>query len=185
MPSFPGFSVGDTPGAGTFYDFHTRLWMADKNNLSAPVPPPKEKPQNRVKKAPSVEKVTVKELFEQFELHPPEDMAPYKRLYDIFKVLFLDHPVQSGLVDLLNLSLAGDGTPAYTAARERKKRTCLFSLSLTPLPDMIPLVFFITGFPWNSFCRRRMSQNCSWTPHMMPCLTTNTAVIMGAPLLLT
>lgn len=41
-----------------------------------------------------------------------------------FKALFLDRSVQSGLVGLLNLSLAGDGTPVYTAARERKKRTC-------------------------------------------------------------
>ncbi len=68
-----------------------------------------------------MEKVTVKELLEQFERHPPADMAPCERLYDIFKRLFLDHSVQDGLVDLLSLSLAGDGTPVYTAARERKK----------------------------------------------------------------
>ena len=51
-------------------------------------------------------------------------MDPYKLLYEIFKGLFLDHSVQDGLVDLLSLSLAGDGTPDYTAAQERKKRTC-------------------------------------------------------------
>ena len=31
-----GFSVGDTPGVGTFYDFQSRLWKSDRNNLSAP-----------------------------------------------------------------------------------------------------------------------------------------------------
>ena len=39
-------------------------------------------------------------------------------------MLFLNQSVNNGLIDLLNLSLAGDGTPVYTAAQERKKRTC-------------------------------------------------------------
>ncbi|MCI8883606.1 MAG: hypothetical protein HFH43_11335 [Lachnospiraceae bacterium] len=71
-----------------------------------------------------MEKVTVKELMEQFQLHPPKDMAPCKRLYDVFKGLFIERSVQDGLVDLCSLSLAGDGTPVYIAAKERKKRTC-------------------------------------------------------------
>lgn len=124
-------------------------------------------------------------------------MASCKRLYDIFKMLFLDHSVQAELINLLALSLAVDGTPVYTAAQERKnvpvtvsnmasgtasatvsiasltvtsvgtptesagisamigtcslplirKTPCLFSLSLAPLPVMIPLVSFIIGFP--------------------------------------
>lgn len=122
-----GFSVGDTPGVGTFYDFQHRLWLSDDNSLSVPVHPPKEKPKKpdrKGDKAPSVEKATVKELFEQFELDPPKDMAPCGQLYEIFKALFLDRSAQEGLIDLLHLSPAGDGTPVYTAARERKKRTC-------------------------------------------------------------
>ena len=116
-----GFPVGDSPGVGTFYDFHSRLRIADKDNLSDPVHPPKEKPKKpdrKGKKAPPVEKVTEKELLEQFELHPPADMAPCGRLYGIFKELFLARS-QDGLLDLRSLSLAGDGTPVYTAARER------------------------------------------------------------------
>ncbi len=38
-----GFFIGDTPG--TFYDFLGRLWLSDKDNLSDPVHPPKEKPK--------------------------------------------------------------------------------------------------------------------------------------------
>ena len=97
-----GFPVGDTPGVGTFYDFQSRLWLSDKNNLSDPVHPPKEKPKKPEKKgekAPPVEKVTVKDLLEQFELHPPKDMSPCKRLYEIFKVLFLNQSVNNGLID--------------------------------------------------------------------------------------
>ena len=120
----PCFFIGDTPGTGTFYDFLGRLWLSDKDNLSDPIHPPKEKPKKPDKKgdkAPSVEKVTVKDLFQQFETAPPTDMDPCKLLYEIFKVLFLEHSVQDGLIDLFSLSLAGDGTPVYTAARERKK----------------------------------------------------------------
>lgn len=29
-----GFSVVDTPGVGTFYDFFARLWLSENNNLS-------------------------------------------------------------------------------------------------------------------------------------------------------
>lgn len=122
-----GFIIGDTPGTGTFYDFQRRLWLSDKKNLSDPVHPPKEKPKKPDKKgekAPPVEKVTVKDLFEQFELDPPHDMEPCRQLYEIFHVLFLNHSVQDGLLNLFDLSLAGDGTPVYTAAQERKKRTC-------------------------------------------------------------
>lgn len=98
-----------------------------------------------------MEKATVKDLFEQFDLLPPTDMAPCQMLYGIFKGLFLDRSVQAGLVYLLDLSLAGDGTPVYTAARERKKRTCdclekgfrdcqcdRFIASLTVTSDGIP-----------------------------------------------
>ena len=45
-----GFPVGDTPGVGTFYDFQSRLWLSDKDNLSDPVHPPKEKPEKPNKK---------------------------------------------------------------------------------------------------------------------------------------
>ena len=40
-----GFPVGDTPGIGTFYDFFDRLWLSDKDNISDPLHPPKQKPR--------------------------------------------------------------------------------------------------------------------------------------------
>ena len=45
-----GFPVGDTPGVGTFYDFLSRLWLSDNNNLSYPVHPPTVKPKTPEKK---------------------------------------------------------------------------------------------------------------------------------------
>ena len=122
-----GFHVGDTPGTGTFYDFHRRLWLSDDKNLSNPLHPPKVKPQmpkGKEEKAAPVEKVTVNDLFQQFEESPPSDMAPCLKLWEIFNTLFLQKSAADNLISLKQLSLAGDGTPVYTAARERKTRTC-------------------------------------------------------------
>ena len=122
-----GFMVGDTPGVGTFYDFTRRLWIAEENNLSNPVHPPKSKPKKPSKKgekADPVEKVTVYDLLARFELEPPQDFAPAGRLFEIFKSLFLNKSVDEGLIDLENLAVSGDGTPVYTGARERKTYTC-------------------------------------------------------------
>lgn len=122
-----GFCVGDTPGVGTFYDFQRRLWLSHHKNLSDSVHPPREKPKKPDKKgekAPPVEKITVKDLFALFERKPPKDMAPCRLLFSLFQELFLSTSEKEGLFSLKELSLAGDGTPVYTAARERKKRTC-------------------------------------------------------------
>lgn len=40
-----GFTVGDTPGIGTFYDFFDRCWDSDKNNISNPVHTPQRRNQ--------------------------------------------------------------------------------------------------------------------------------------------
>lgn len=51
-------------------------------------------------------------------------MAPCLRLWEIFNTFFLQASVAENLFSLKELALAGDGTPVYTSARERKTRTC-------------------------------------------------------------
>ena len=122
-----GFYVGNTPGVGTFYDFHRRLWLSSDKNLTNAVHPPKVKPQKpngKEEKASSVEKLTVDDLFRQFEENPPADMAPCAKLWEIFNTFFLQNSARMKLISLKSLSLAGDGTPVYTSAQERKTRTC-------------------------------------------------------------
>ena len=118
-----GFEAGDTPGVGTFYDFHKRLWLSESKNLSNVNHPPKEKPQKpkgKEEKAAPVEKITVEDLFRQFEENPPSDMAPSAKLWNIFNTFFLQNSVAQNLISLKDLALAGDGTPVYTSAQERK-----------------------------------------------------------------
>lgn len=122
-----GFSVGNTPGTGTFYDFMRRLWLSDKNNISDPIHSPNVKPKKPKKngeKAAPVEKITVQDLLNRFGVEPPTDFAPASRLFEIFKSQFLNVSADKGLVDFDNLTIAGDGTPVYTATREHKTRTC-------------------------------------------------------------
>lgn len=67
-------------------------------------------------KAIPVEKVTVDDLFHQFENPPPSDMAPCLKLWEIFTNLFLQKSAAENLISLKKLSLARDRSPVYTAA---------------------------------------------------------------------
>ena len=85
-----GFTVGDTPGVGTFYDFQLRLWNSDNKNFSVSVHPPKEKPKKPAvdgEKAPPVEKVTVKEL----HLRLPEKRYPQLQMRPHLQSAGLQH----------------------------------------------------------------------------------------------
>lgn len=97
-----GFTVGDIPGIGTFYDFQARLWNSDSKNLSISIHPTKEKPKKSAVeggKALPVEKITVKDIFEQFQSSPPKDMNACWYLFQIFNQLFFQHSNELGLID--------------------------------------------------------------------------------------
>ena len=46
----------------------------------------------------------------------------YSSLFKIYNKEFLSQSAKRGLIDAPNLSIAGDGTPFITSARERKHR---------------------------------------------------------------
>ena len=124
-----GFEPGDTPGVGTFYDFLNRLWDSDSPNLSPHEHPAKKKkvkkPKQKGSKAESIEKTTVDQLFKQLESSSFSiDDQPYASLFKIYHQEFLSRSIHKGLVNPSSLSIAGDGTPVVTSARERKHRVC-------------------------------------------------------------
>lgn len=124
-----GFEFGDTPGVGTFYDFFDRLWDSDSDNLSPHEHPPKmkkvKKPKQKGAKAESIEKISVEQLFKQLEpVSFSIDDQPYASLFRIYHREFLNQSVEKGMIDTKSLSIAGDGTPVVTSARERKHRIC-------------------------------------------------------------
>ena len=122
-----GFEPGDTPGVGTFYDFFSRLWQFNEDNLSPHEHPPKskvKKPEKKGEKAVSVEKLTVDQLLSQLQTEPPSQEQPFSLLFKAFEKLFLEESVQRGLIDPGALALSGDGTPVVTSAQQRKHRLC-------------------------------------------------------------
>lgn len=123
-----GFEFGDTPGVGTFYDFLSRVWDSDDNNLSPhlhKIKPQVKKPRKKGYKAEPTEKLTVDQLFKQMETTSfSVSDQPYHSLLKIYTEEFLTQSVSKGLIEPSNLSIAGDGTPVVTSARERKHRVC-------------------------------------------------------------
>lgn len=124
-----GFEFGDTPGVGTFYDFLSRLWDSEDPNLSSHLRPAKEKrikkPAQKGAKAEPVEKFSVDQLLGQLEVASfVLDDQPYSSLFKIYHQEFLSQSIAKGLIDPSDLSLAGDGTPVVTSARERKHPAC-------------------------------------------------------------
>ena len=123
-----GFEVDDTPGVGTFYDFINRLWDSEDDNLSSYIHPFKtsvKEPRKKGAKAKSVEKITVAQLLQELENTAFSiDDQSYASLFDIYNTEFLQKSISKGLIHPDSFSLAGDGTPVVTSARERKHRVC-------------------------------------------------------------
>ena len=143
-----GFSVDDTPGVGTFYDFFNRLWQSDKDNYIHQIKHKKPKPEKGKKhgdKTPcDTESAAAKLLPLMQRIHLPNN-NPFFLILRLYKAQFLDISVRKGLLNPGHLSLAGDGTPLETARLERSKRIC--------------------GCPKGSGCgyKRKFSQpGCNW-----------------------
>ena len=119
-----GFPFGDTPGVGTFYDFFSRIWLADNSSLSPKERFPKIKPPKGKKKGDKTPcdsssiASRLLPLLERWHLKPDN---PFFLIFRLYKQQFLDPSIHMGLIDPAHLALAGDGTPVRTAAQQRKK----------------------------------------------------------------
>ena len=118
-----GFPFGDTPGVGTFYDFFSRIWLADNSSLSPKERFPKIKPPKGKKKGDKTPcdsssiASRLLPLLERWHLKPDN---PFFLIFRLYKQQFLDQSIHMGLIDPAHLALAGDGTPVRTAAQQRK-----------------------------------------------------------------
>lgn len=122
-----GFSFGDTPGIGTFYDFFSRLWESDSNNLSNHERYKSVKVKKGKKKGdktPIQSQSISSRMIPFLECHPIAPNHPFSLIFRLFKAQFLDHSCEFGLIDPDKLALAGDGTPIKTASYPRSKRLC-------------------------------------------------------------
>lgn len=122
-----GFTVGDTPGIGTFYDFFTRMWKSDSEHFSTKDRFPKLKvPKGKKKgeKTPCDSSSVAAKLLPILERWNMKTDHPFALIFKLYHQQFLSKSIKDGLMNPEHLALAGDGTPVRTAAQQRKKRTC-------------------------------------------------------------
>lgn len=122
-----GFSYGDTPGVGTFYDFFSRLWQGQRNNLSAKDRFPKIKVAKGKKsgdKTPCDSASIASKLLPLLERWQLKTENPFHLLFKLFHQQFLNQSIADGLINPHKIALAGDGTPFRTASKQRNKRIC-------------------------------------------------------------
>lgn len=90
-----GFTFGDTPGVGTFYDFFSRIWQDDRNNLSPKDRFPKMKPPKGTKKGDKTpcdsSSIASKllPLLERWHLKPEN---PFFLIFQLYKHQFWINP---------------------------------------------------------------------------------------------
>ena len=116
-----GFSFGDTPGVGTFYDFFSRIWQDKSNNLSPKDRFPKIKlPKGKKKgdKTPCDSSSIASKLLPLLERCHLKPENPFSLIFRLYKQQFLDLSIRKGLISPDHLALAGDGTPVRTAAQK-------------------------------------------------------------------
>lgn len=123
-----GFDVSDTPGVGTFYDFFSKLWDSEDNNLNPhfhKLKIPVKNPKKKGCKAQPADRITVDQLLNSLSQQSFSiSEQPYGSLFDLYSKEFLRKSLEKGLINNTHLSIAGDGTPVVTSARERKHRVC-------------------------------------------------------------
>lgn len=96
-----GFPVNDVPGIGTFYDFFSRLWQSDKNNLSpfARFPKPKvAKGKKQGDKTPANTETISSKLLPFLEQHPLETTNPFYLIFRLYQQQFLNVSIEKGLL---------------------------------------------------------------------------------------
>ncbi len=99
---FSGFSVGDIPGVGTFYDFFTRLWKDASGNISPKDRFPKMKPPKGKKKGDKTScdssgiASRLLPLLDRWDLKPGN---PFRLIFKLYNQQLLSRSVEHGLID--------------------------------------------------------------------------------------
>lgn len=125
-----GFTPGDVPGVGTFYDFFPRLWAAEKKHLSSTIKSKKtraKKPKKGKKGGKSPRKPGRVERLMTWMLPRLNQKKPLPtdRLFHFFQSEILAVSARFGLLDDGHeMNVAGDGMPVVTSARPRSKSLC-------------------------------------------------------------
>lgn len=166
-----GFPFGDTPGVGTFYDFFSRIWQNDKDNLSPKDRFPKMKPPKGKKKGdktPCDSSSTASRLLPLLERWQLKPENPFFLIFRLYHQQFLSVSCSKGLIDTEHLALAGDGTPVRTAAQQRKNGSVIAGKMAVPpvIANVIIPSRIVTGdgTPIGNVISSVTTSTCMWPP---------------------
>ncbi|MEB3104054.1 transposase [Ferviditalea candida] len=125
-----GFSPGDVPSIGTFYDFFRRLWNADsphktgrkKRKLKKPKKKGKKNEKQEPKNPGITEKLVARAMRSDSIHYSPK---AHDRLMALFQQMFVLPSAEKGLLgNTASFSVIGDGSPDVTGARAYGKFLC-------------------------------------------------------------
>jgi hypothetical protein len=135
-----GFSFGNTPGVGTFYDFFSRIWQHDSNNLSPKdrFPKIKKTPKGKKKgdKTPCDSSSMASKLLPLLERWQLKPQNPFFLIFRLYQQQFLDQSIHRGLINPRHLALAGVNTFPHFS-----KKTLDFFEIFSIVIFVSPLVF--------------------------------------------
>ncbi len=121
-----GFSFSDILGVGTFYDFFSRIWQDDSNNLSPKdrFPKMKKTPKGKKKgdKTPCDSSSTASKLLPLLERWHLKPENPFFLIFRLYQQQFLDLTIDDDGVPVckMGLRMHKDG---YEAAKHRHRHT--------------------------------------------------------------
>lgn len=166
-----GFPFGDTPGVGTFYDFFSRIWQDDGDNLSPKNRFPKMKPPRGKKKGdktPCDSSSTASKLLPLLERWHLKPENPFSLIFRLYQQQFLDRSIHNGLINPEHLALAGDGTPVRTAAQQRKNGSAIVRrkavLPVTANAIILSQTAAGDGTPIGNTTSSVTTSTCMWHP---------------------
>ena len=125
-----GFTPGNVPGVGTFYDFFSRLWLAPTPHLSNKKKKKLSKPRKKGKKnqklAPKNPKIVeklVNRALKTKKIHYSN--KAFDQLQILFQSMFVNKSSADGLLgNTQSLSIMADGSPVTTGGRPYGKFLC-------------------------------------------------------------
>lgn len=97
---FSGFPFGDTPGVGTFYDFFSRIWQSDSDNLFPKDRFPKIKPPKGRKKGvktPCDSSSMASKLLPLLERWNLKPQNPFRLIFQLYHAQLLQKSVENGI----------------------------------------------------------------------------------------
>ena len=165
------FPFGDTPGVGTFYDFFSRLWKDDSDNLSPKDRFPKLRPpkgRKKGEKTPCDSSGVASKLLPLLERLQLKPENPFLLIFKLYSCQFLHKSIERGLIDPAHLSLAVtahlSAPPPDSVKRDSVSVWKTDAATVTVNASIHSLTATGDGIPTGNAISLVTTSTCTWLP---------------------